>query len=282
MLAGRCWLVRRPGRCLRACCCCSPTRPPRRQLEDELIQTAWHSRMILEQLPTIHWTVNPSFRITQSTGTGLAQAGADQHQMVGRTLYRGAADRRPGARADPDAPASPGGRNGPLLRRVEGASFFEVVLEPFRAGEDSSSACSGLAHDVTERRRVEEERPAAAAAVLPGPEAGEPGPAGQRHRPRFRQSRWSASRTPPSCCCATCPDSPQRTLAELISQAEPAGRVIDAPDFASTPAGKAPVRRLLDLNEARPATPCLCLLGVSVARSSHTPLSPPRPPERPR
>jgi two-component system, cell cycle sensor histidine kinase and response regulator CckA len=129
----------------------------RRQLEDELIQTAWHARLVQEQLPTIQWTVNNELRFTLSTGAGLARLGLTPDQVVGQTLFEFFQT------ADRDFY--------PIRKHLEalegravryayehGGRAYDVVLEPFRDSTTAITGVIGLAHDVTEQRRAQEER----------------------------------------------------------------------------------------------------------------------------
>ncbi len=154
--AGRCWQVR--GRPVpEGVLLLFSDETARRQLEDELIQTAWHSRMILEQLPTIHWTVNSQLRVTQSTGTGLAQVGLTPSQMVGRTLYDLLQTDDPEHEPIRMHRRALAGETVRYSDDRRGRSY-EVALEPFREPGGAIAGVIGLAHDVTERRRMEEER----------------------------------------------------------------------------------------------------------------------------
>ena len=155
-LRGRCWQVR-----------CHPVPEgvlfllsdvtARRQLEEELIQTAWHSRLLLEQLPTIHWTVNTQLRFTLSIGAALARLGLASNQVVGMTLFEFFKS------DDPDHYPIRMHRQALEGQTVRFAfeyssRFFDVVLEPFRDATGKIVGIIGLAHDVTDRRQAEEER----------------------------------------------------------------------------------------------------------------------------
>ena len=129
----------------------------RRQLEDELIQTAWHARLVLEQLPTIQWTVNTDLRFTHSTGAGLAHLGLASSEVVGLTLFEFFQTEDRDFYPIRKHLEALEGRTVRYSTQHEGRSY-DAVLEPFRDSTNAIAGVIGLAHDVTDQRRAEEER----------------------------------------------------------------------------------------------------------------------------
>jgi PAS domain S-box-containing protein len=130
---------------------------PRRQREDDALELAGHARMLLEHLPSVHWTVDRELRFTLSRGAGLAALGLAQGEVVGRTLwdfYQTRDAEHPSIRAH--------------LRALqgEGVSFadahhgrhYHARVEPLRDREGAVAGVLGVAEDVTDQRQAAEER----------------------------------------------------------------------------------------------------------------------------
>jgi PAS domain S-box-containing protein len=129
----------------------------RRQLENELLQSVLLCRMVLEQLPTIQWTLDRDLRVLLSTGAGLNALGLKQNETVGRTLMDMVGT------SDPDAlpirmhrlalSGQPVHYEHDFLGRQ-----YEVTVRPVRGPDEEVTGVVGLAYDVTEKRRAERER----------------------------------------------------------------------------------------------------------------------------
>jgi two-component system, cell cycle sensor histidine kinase and response regulator CckA len=129
---------------------------PRRQAEDDAVNTALHLRLLLEQVCAIHWVVNKDLYILRMTGAGLGFLGLAENELVGGKLqdfFR---------TNDPDSLPVRMHRRALDGERVRYADDFagrhyEVSLEPTRDAEGRVVGVAGLAHDVTEHRRTEAE-----------------------------------------------------------------------------------------------------------------------------
>jgi two-component system, cell cycle sensor histidine kinase and response regulator CckA len=130
---------------------------PRRQLEDELLQTALRSQMILQQLPAIHWTVDRDLRILVSTGAGLANLGLTPGQLEGVTLYEFLGTTDP---THPEIVVHQRALAGERVRHSTeyAGRHYDSILEPLRDGDGRVIGAAGLSHDVTELRHAESER----------------------------------------------------------------------------------------------------------------------------
>jgi two-component system cell cycle sensor histidine kinase/response regulator CckA len=128
-----------------------------RQRDEELSEAARDCRLVLEQLPVIHWTVDTDLRIAGSIGSGLDALGLAEGETTGLTLYEFLRT------DDPEYLPIRMHRRALEGVRVEYADFrwgrhFDVTLEPLRDRADQIIGIIGLAHDVSERHRSAEER----------------------------------------------------------------------------------------------------------------------------
>jgi PAS domain S-box-containing protein len=129
---------------------------PRRQAEDDLVDSALHLRLLLEEICAIRWVVNQDLAIMRMTGEGLGVLGPTENELVGRRL--------PDLFAAPDADALAvrmhrRALGGERVRYADdiGGRQYEISLEPTRDAEGRVVGVAGLAHDVTEHRRAETE-----------------------------------------------------------------------------------------------------------------------------
>ncbi len=128
----------------------------RRQHEAKLLQNALHCRLVYEQLPTIHWSVDTELRLTHSFGAGLASIGLSDVQSRGLTLVEFLGT------DDPDSLTVRRHRRALAGERIRysdtsGGRQFDICLEPLRQPDGVISGVLGLAHDVTERHQAAEE-----------------------------------------------------------------------------------------------------------------------------
>jgi signal transduction histidine kinase len=129
----------------------------RRQLEAKLLQNALHCRLVLEQLPTVHWSVDKELRPTHSFGAELAAIGLSDEQNRGLTFV-GFLETD-----DPDSLTVRMHRRALAGERIRyshtsGGRRFDVCLEPLRQPGGVIIGVLGLAHDVTGRHDAAEER----------------------------------------------------------------------------------------------------------------------------
>jgi PAS domain S-box-containing protein len=129
----------------------------RRQYEDELLQSVLLCRMVLEQIPTIQWTMDRDLRILLSTGAGLKDLGWKQNETVGLTLQEMLGT------SDPEHLPI---RMHRLALQGQPVHYehdfkdrqYEVTVQPLRGLDEEITGVVGLAYDVTEKRRAERER----------------------------------------------------------------------------------------------------------------------------
>jgi PAS domain S-box-containing protein len=129
----------------------------RRQFEEELVQCVLRDRLLLEQLPAVHWTTDRDLRFTSSCGAALRHLGLRPGEVVGRTLY--------------DVLGAPDGNCFPIRMHRQALAgervryswahagrHYDTVLEPLRDHARRVAGVIGLAHDVTELQRATEEQ----------------------------------------------------------------------------------------------------------------------------
>jgi PAS domain S-box-containing protein len=113
-------------------------------------------RALADQLPAVVWSTDSQLRFTSSSGGGLRALGLVRDQVVGMTLHAYFQT------SDDDHPAIAGHR---LALSGQSAKYelqwqerwFETYIEPFRQGGEIIGTV-GMAIDVTERKRAEDER----------------------------------------------------------------------------------------------------------------------------
>jgi len=128
-----------------------------RQLQEELLQSLLRSRLLLEQLPAIHWIVDRDLRITQCSGGALKNLGLKPADVKGKSLYEyfetTDSDYFPIRmhRAALDGEIA-------SYSLAHGGRQFDCTLEPQRDQFGRVIGVAGLGQDVTDRFRAEEER----------------------------------------------------------------------------------------------------------------------------
>jgi PAS domain S-box-containing protein len=122
---------------------------PRRQAEDDLVSTALHLRLLLEQVCALHWVVNKELHILRMSGAGLGILGLAENELVGRRLNE--------LFQTTDSEALPirmhrRALTGERVRYVHefAGRRYEISLEPMRDGQGQVIGVAGLAHDMTE------------------------------------------------------------------------------------------------------------------------------------
>ena len=138
-----------------------------RASERSLRENEARLRLLVEQVPTILWTIDPSLCFTSITGAGLSALGVRPHEGRGGTLQEV-------FRADEGSAAIAAHR-----RALEGSAAtyeqdwegrtFQAHVEPLRGPDGSVTGAIGVAADITDRKRAEvvlrESRDALEAAV---------------------------------------------------------------------------------------------------------------------
>jgi diguanylate cyclase (GGDEF)-like protein/PAS domain S-box-containing protein len=129
-------------------------RSVRQKTQDSPSET--QLRLLVEQMPVLLWTTDPCLRITSNWGSGLAPSEAQAGELVGRTIsdYLKCGDTN----------TSPMAHHYAALRG-ESVHFeykrqnrvLDIHLEPLRAPSGEIIGCIGVALDITQRKRSEEQ-----------------------------------------------------------------------------------------------------------------------------
>jgi PAS domain S-box-containing protein len=127
----------------------------RRQAEQEARSREERLRLITSQMPALVWTTDRQLRVTSSIGTGLSPLNVRPRQQE-PYLFELFQDR------DLEHPLVR-----PQLEALEGKSvtydgewqghFYQVHIEPFRDAQGDIIGTIGLAQDITERKRAEDQ-----------------------------------------------------------------------------------------------------------------------------
>jgi diguanylate cyclase (GGDEF)-like protein/PAS domain S-box-containing protein len=113
-------------------------------------------RLIIEQMPGLHWTTDQNLRITSNWGKGLPSSKICTDMLVGRSIceFLGCSDPH----------TTPIAEHYQALRGVYSQCEYnwnghvlEIQLEPLRAASGEIAGVLGLAIDITDRKKSEEQ-----------------------------------------------------------------------------------------------------------------------------
>jgi len=127
----------------------------RKEAEIGLQENSERLRLMVEQMPAVLWTTDRQLRFTSSLGSGLSRLGLKANAVVGLHLLEYF---NPGGRDTVAYQAHLEALNGESVsfEQVWGGNIYQSHVEPLRNAEGEIVGCVGLALDVTEQRRVEE------------------------------------------------------------------------------------------------------------------------------
>lgn len=125
-----------------------------RESERSLRENEARLRVMVEQVPTILWTIDDALRFTSITGAGLTALGVRPHDGTGATLSDvfAAEDASPvisaHRRALAGAPST--------YEQDWGGRTFQAHVEPLRGPDGAITGAIGVAADITERKHAEQ------------------------------------------------------------------------------------------------------------------------------
>ncbi len=115
-----------------------------------------HLRLLMDQMPVVFWTANQRLRITSHWGSGFRGVRVFRSNTPGQTVHEYLR-----CREDQETPVK---QHLDALRGVSSRfeyrwrkRVFDISLEPMRNGGGDVIGCIGVALDITERKRTEEE-----------------------------------------------------------------------------------------------------------------------------
>ena len=129
----------------------------RREEQKALRESESRLQLVTQQTPAVLWTVDNDLRFTSSTGSGLAQLGLKQNEVVGQSLY--AFFQTDDAEFLPIAT---------VLRALQGASenydlefadrWFHTHVEPLHGANEDIVGAIGISLDISSLKEAEAER----------------------------------------------------------------------------------------------------------------------------
>lgn len=128
----------------------------RKRAEERVGESEARLRVIIEQLPSVLWTVDSELRITSALGAGLTRAGLNQAQILGKTLfdYFETSDQT----ILPIAAHRRAIAGEPVTFQMEWKGVnYACHVEPFRGADGSLQGAICMSLDVTDRKQLEEQ-----------------------------------------------------------------------------------------------------------------------------
>jgi len=139
-----------------------------RESERSLRESEARLRLLVEQVPTILWTVDPALSFTSATGAGLAAVGLKPAEMLGVRFdeFFGRAGNAngdaTGDRARDDVASAIAAHRAALegipstYEQQWGGRTFQAHVEPLRSPEGAISGAICVAADITDRKHAEQ------------------------------------------------------------------------------------------------------------------------------
>jgi two-component system cell cycle sensor histidine kinase/response regulator CckA len=124
---------------------------------DALQASQQRFQLFLHQLPAILWTTDQNLTITSSVGLGLKALGFEPEQLVGKSLD-GILELRDGPEMTLEQHRQALQGTASNYEAAWSGRYFQSHLEPLRDSQGKIVGVIGIALDITERRRVDEER----------------------------------------------------------------------------------------------------------------------------
>ncbi|GAC1630421.1 MAG: hypothetical protein NVS9B14_01040 [Candidatus Acidiferrum sp.] len=113
-------------------------------------------RLLVDQMPVMVWTTDRHLQITSNWGQGFQKSEFGYGRCAGRTILEFLACDRSEAEPVAKHMEALSGKSGRFeYRRAE--RVLEVQVEPLRSPEGATIGCLGVALDVTERKRSEDQ-----------------------------------------------------------------------------------------------------------------------------
>lgn len=113
-------------------------------------------RMMLDQFPAVLWTTDTDLKCTASLGVGLRDLGIQPQDAVGTMVFDKFGTDDPAIAPLAKQRLAVAGQSVSFLAEWQG-HVFQCHAQPFRDPNGNILGAIGVAHDVTEQKRVEEE-----------------------------------------------------------------------------------------------------------------------------
>jgi PAS domain S-box-containing protein len=142
-----------------------------RRAEAALRESEERLRFMVDQTPTVNWTLDSELRFSSSRGGGLKVLGLEPDQVVG--MYVGDYLGAPSAQADLGVAMHERALAGEtfIYEQQVGELTFDIILGPLRDANQAVVGVIGVGYDATERKRAEEANARLAAIVASSEDA---------------------------------------------------------------------------------------------------------------
>ncbi len=138
----------------------------RRRAEEALRVSEARLRRLVDQIPALVWTTDAGLRLTSFLGAGLAVLGLRPNQFVDSSLYEVFATRDPHFRPIAAHREALAGTTVGFEMKWGGRTY-QAQVEPLHSSDGAITGLTGVAIDITDRVRAEEQRWAAEGARRP-------------------------------------------------------------------------------------------------------------------
>jgi PAS domain S-box-containing protein len=128
----------------------------RKRAEEALRERETRLRLLVEQMPNLLWSTEVALRVSYIAGAGLAKLGIQPDKLIGRTLAEILHTDDPESRPLAAHRLALGGKPQDYETEWLGRTF-RVYVEPLRNAEGTILGCIGVALDITERKKAEQE-----------------------------------------------------------------------------------------------------------------------------
>src|SRR5688572_17928271 len=147
----------------------SAEQAPERFNEDRALQEGppadRYVEMMLRQIPGVIWSTDRELRVTFARGRGLVLRGLTADQVIGMTVEEFVRPRAPSTAPSDAQPIDPAlaAHLSALAGTAQRCDYtlagriFDLRVEPLRIDDGAVIGCVGMAIDITERRRTEDE-----------------------------------------------------------------------------------------------------------------------------
>src|SRR5450830_549495 len=127
-----------------------------RAAEEALRESEERLRFLIDQTPTVNWTMDGDLRVTLSRGAGLEAFGLESGEVLG--MYVGDYLGGSGPQADLGVAMHQRALAGEsfVYQQPVGGLVFDIILGPLRDAAGEIDGVIGVAYDATERKRAED------------------------------------------------------------------------------------------------------------------------------